>query len=221
MTATLRSLFLLSACVVSAACLDQTSAAPKPAPSVPAQETRAKAPEPKSLLGTNEALLAATAPVAPASIAEPKAAEPKPMEGKSPSAELESPKLTSASATSDAMVDYERPLTPEEVKIDRFVLARGVDQREPVDESDVFAGDEKIFAFVQLKNPDTAPFSFRVHWEPVDGPVSPYGVALKVETAARFRTWSWTAIPREPGQYKAVLRTLDGAELASRTFTIE
>jgi hypothetical protein len=107
------------------------------------------------------------------------------------------------------------------VKIERFVLARGVDQREPVEESDVFAGDEKIFAFVQLKNPDAAPFSFRVHWEPVEGPASPYGVALKVETAARFRTWSWTAIPREAGQYKAVLRTLDGAELASRAFTIE
>jgi hypothetical protein len=46
-------------------------------------------------------------------------------------------------------------------------------------------------------------------------------VKLKVEKAARYRTWSWTAIPREPGQYKAVLRTLEGKELASREFTLE
>ena len=105
--------------------------------------------------------------------------------------------------------------------IDRFVLAHDVKGREPVDESDRFDVDTKIFAFVQFANPDAVPFAFRVHWEPVDGPVSPYGVELKVETAARYRTWSWTAIPREPGQYKAVLRTLDGKTLAEKPFTIE
>jgi hypothetical protein len=107
------------------------------------------------------------------------------------------------------------------VKVDRFVLAHDVKGREPVDEGDTFDVDTKIFAFVQLANANAAPFAFRVHWEPVAGPASPYGVELKVETAPRFRTWSWTAIPREPGRYKAVLRTLDGQTIAEKPFTIE
>lgn len=129
---------------------------------------------------------------------------------------------TSDTASMEEEVDYERPLSPEEVQIDRFVLATDVSAREPVGETDVFTTDtKKIFAFVQLANAEGAPYSFRVHWEPVEGPASPYGVALKVETAPRYRTWSWTAIRREPGHYRAVLRTLDGEEIASREFVIE
>jgi hypothetical protein len=118
--------------------------------------------------------------------------------------------------------DFDRPLDPKTVKIDRFVLAEQVQGREPVNESDVFSTDTKeIFAFVQLANDKDPPYAFTVHWEPVDGPASPYGVKLTVPSASRWRTWAWTRIKREPGRYKAVLRTVDGEEIASKEFVIE
>lgn len=117
--------------------------------------------------------------------------------------------------------DFDRPVDAKDVQVDRFVLAKDVAGREPVDESDHFTADTaKIFAFVQLANSD-APFAFTVHFEPVDGPPSLYGVKLDVPTAARWRTWAWTKLIHEPGKYRAVLRTLEGEDIASREFTID
>ena len=220
MTPMLRNVLLLSACAVSAACMDERMDSPKPkAPAIP---SAVSVTEPKLALANDEPSLAAVAPAAPSTILD------KPLAKKPEEARLEETKSVTPDAASLALgdhevepVDYDRPLEPSEVKLDRFVLAHGVDQREPVEESEHFTGDTKIFAFVQFANPDGAPFAFRVHWEKAEGPASPYGVKLKVETAARYRTWSWTAIPREPGEYKAVLRTLDGKEIASKPFTIE
>jgi hypothetical protein len=217
MTPMLRTVLLLSACAMSAACMDERTDSPKP--KTPALPSAGSVAEPKLALAKDEPSLAAVAPAAPSTILD-KPMAPKPEEAK--------PATTAPDAAQLALgdhevepVDYDRPLDPGEVKLERFVLAHGVEQREPVEESERFTGDTKIFAFVQFSNPEGAPFAFRVHWEKVDGPVSPYGVKLKVETAVRYRTWSWTAIPREPGAYKAVLRTLDGKEIASKPFTIE
>lgn len=220
MTLTMRSLLLWSACALTVACGDTQLESPKPKPPT---AVSAPALEPKLGLTQTEPMLAATAPAAPSTILD-KPVAPKPEETKPSSAapiELNDAATHATEPELADAVDYDRPLDPAEVVLQRFVLARGVDGREPVDESDSFRGDEKIFAFMQFANPDTAPFAFRVHWEPVSGPATTYGVKLKVESAARYRTWSWTAIPRQPGQYKAVLRTLDGKELASKPFTIE
>lgn len=220
MTLTMRSLLLWSACALSVACGDTQAESPRPKPPT---ALSAPAPEPKLALTQTEPMLAATAPAAPSTILDkpvaPKSEETKPS-GSVGVDVKDAATLAAETQPADAL-GYDRPLDPAEVALQRFVLARGVDQREPVDESDRFRGDEKIFAFMQFANPETAPFAFRVHWEPLSGPASAYGVKLKVETAARYRTWSWTAIPREPGQYRAVLRTLDGKELASKPFTIE
>jgi Protein of unknown function (DUF2914) len=217
MTPMLRSVLLLSACAVSAACMDERVDSPKPkAPSIPSAVSVA---EPKLALAKDEPSLAAVAPAAPTTILD-KPLAAKPEEAKPGAVAPDAAQLALGDHEVEP-VDYERPLDPGEVKIDRFVLAHGVDQREPVEESERFTGDTKIFAFVQLANPEGAPFAFRVHWEKADGPVSQYGVKLNVETAPRYRTWSWTAIPREPGAYKAVLRTLDGKEIAVKPFTIE
>lgn len=217
MTATIRSLVLLSACILGAACQDKQPSPAKPSlvPEQKPSSAPAKVEEPPA------AALSAVAPTQPKSILDaPSAAIPEnvpvPPKSSATKAEPETSREEPATTASDA---FDRALSPEEVKIDRFVLATGVAQREPIGESSVFAADTKIFAFVQLAN-EGAPYAFRVHWEPLDGPSSPVGVKLNVATASRFRTWSWTAIAREPGRYKAVLRTLDGAEIASREFEI-
>jgi hypothetical protein len=208
---------LLSACAMSAACMDERVDSPKP--KTPAIPSAVSAAEPKLALAKDEPSLAAVAPAAPSTILD-KPMAPKPEEAKPVAVATDAATLGLGDHEVEP-VDYDRPLDPGEIKIDRFVLAHGIEQREPVEESERFTGDTKIFAFVQFANPEGAPFAFRVHWEKAEAPASPYGVKLKVETAARYRTWSWTAIPREPGEYKAVLRTLDGKEIASKPFTIE
>lgn len=221
MTLTTRSLALLTACALFYGCSEdaaQNAAAPPrnevklPAPNV-AADKKAEAPH-----------FAATAPDSPPSLVDspkssapaPDAREQKPMEQTSLEPKPLEPKPLEAKQPSD----FDRALDPAEVQIDRFVLATGVTEREPVGESDVFTSDTKeIFAFVQFANPNP-PFALRVHWEKAEGPTFPYGFKLEVPTAARFRTWSWTRIKREPGHYRAVLRTLEGEEVASREFAI-
>jgi len=215
MTSMLRNVLLLSACAMSAACMDERVDSPKPkTPAIPSAVSAAEL-----ALAKDEPSLAALAPASPSTILD-NPVTPKPDEAKPMAVAPDAAQLALGDHEVEP-VDYDRPLDPSEIKIDRFVLAHGIEQREPLDESERFTGDTKIFAFVQFSNPEGAPFAFRVHWEKAEGPASPYGVKLKVETAARYRTWSWTAIPREPGEYKAVLRTLDGKEIASKPFTIE
>jgi hypothetical protein len=211
MTLTIRSLALITGCALAAACSEGESKAPAPRPRIDTP-----APEAPKPIDVPPVALSAVSPARPGSIADaPSAGEPKQGE-LAPTGEVA--EVAPAAVEHD---EYDRPLDPAEVKIDRFVLARGVEQREPVGESDVFGSDTKqIFAFVQLANEAGLPYAFRVHFEPLAGPATPYGVELTVPTAPRWRTWSWTRIERAPGRYKAVLRTLDGQDIAERTFTI-
>jgi hypothetical protein len=156
--------------------------------------------------------LSALAPPQPSSIAEPKA-DDKPKE----------PKLEELVITHDAEPEpmFDRPVDAKDVVIERFVLAKDVAGREPLDEGDHFTSDNaKIFAFVQLANTDE-PYAVTVHFEPVDGPASQFGVKLDVPTAPRWRTWAWTKLLHTPGKYRAVLRTLEGEEILAREFTID
>ncbi|MDB4976034.1 MAG: hypothetical protein JWN48_4375 [Myxococcaceae bacterium] len=186
----------------------------KPKAAMAEQTASAKAP-PALPEQVEEKALTAAAPARPASVVDAPAPSP-----------TVAPELVDQFEFSHEEPEAEdpapdRPLRADEVKVDRFVLATGVEGREPVGESDVFDTDTKqIFAFVQLEN-ETAPYAFEVHFEKVDGPRSLYGVKLKVPTAERYRTWAWTKIRRSPGQYRAVLRTPEGEEIGSREFTIE
>jgi hypothetical protein len=219
MKSMLRTLALVSACCLWNACVDEKpSASPKPkTPKVEQQPalTAAAPSQPRSILDTpSPAPLAAVAPPSEALGA-----------SKEPSKTKEND-MTTAGATAkdphDALKDVDGELSADAMHIARFVLASGVAEREPVGQTDTFSTEtEKIWAFVEFANEQGAPFAVRVHWENVDGPVSPYGFVLDIPTAKRFRTWSWTAIRRSPGQYRAVLRTLDGQELASRSFEIK
>ena len=213
MTTTLRSLALLTSCLALGACSGPSTSDPAGAA---ASEKVAPPPMPKpeSEKPLVEALTA-TAPAQPVSVADKPAAQ-KPVVLEPEQLDISHDPEPKAEPTS-----FDRPLEAAEVKVDRFVLATGVEQREPTGETDVFdTEDKKIFAFVQLAN-QSEPYAFEVHFENVDGPSSRYGVKLQVPTAVRFRTWAWTQIRRSPGKYRAVLRTLEGAEIASREFTIE
>jgi hypothetical protein len=173
-------------------------------------------------------LLTATAPGEPASLLDGKGSAqsarlgddaPKKKPQDEPSLELAALEL-GHDVEPEAPVDFDRPLSAAEVKVERFVLATGVTGREPTGTSDSFDEDtKKIFAFVELAN-ETEPYAIEVHFEKLGGPKSRYGVKLDVGKAARFRTWAWTQIRREPGEYRAVLRTPAGEDIASHDFVI-
>ena len=208
MSSALRCISLLG-CLLSVACSERPT---------PAQETKPPASAaPLTAVSKGSAELSATLPSAPDSVATPPAQPPsEPPKQPDMLADLPAP---AHDEPSDMALD--RRLEAGEVKIDRFVLATGVQQREPVGESDVFYTDTpQIYAFVQLANAQE-PYAVKVHWEPAEGPASPYGTALAVPTAPRYRTWAWTRIKRAPGRYHAVLRTLAGQEIARREFLIE
>jgi hypothetical protein len=215
MTPAIRCLVLLTACSALNACSDVEFKSATKGPSTklearPEEMPKPEQPKPEVTLMPQQDLTA-QAPATPPSIADLKVT-PK-AEELSVKSEDEHPQPKE--------VDYERELDPSEVKVSRFLLATDVKGREPLGETDVFNTDtKKIFAFVELTN-DKEPYAFRVHWEKSGEPASHYGVKLDVPTAPRFRTWSWTAIKREPGTYRAVLRTLTGEEITSREFVIE
>ena len=224
MKSAMRCVVLFTACALASACSEDR-------PTTKKQETKAPASmaeknKPTSAPAPELTALTSGSPTPPPSVVHTaglRAAEAELQK-------LAEPKAAGVTATESfgddekkpkGQEEYDRELDPTEVKVERFVLTSGVEGREPLDERDVFTTDDaKIFAFVQLAN-DKAPFAFRVHWEKLDEEPSPYGVELTVPTAPRYRTWSWTAIKRSPGQYKAVLRTLDGKDIASREFVIE
>lgn len=209
MTTSVRSL-AFSIAILACACTDKTPAQgsePKPAPSAQVPDTRS----------ATTALMTATAEATPRSIVN---AEPKP----APTHEIEEALVVphAPEPETPAPIDFDRPLAPEEVHVSRFVLSTDVTGREPVGEAEsFFTSADKIFAFVEVENREGAPYAFNVHFEPAEGPAFPYGIKLTVPTAERFRTWAFTRIKREPGRYRAVLRTQDGQEIASREFSIE
>ncbi len=219
MTIKIRSLAVSGMCLMAFACTDASPAREaaktetKVAPAMPAL---------KPSLPEQPAALTATAEAKPRTILDAPEQKQEPALDPNELSKDAGTKLELAAAQNhEEPIDYSRPLAASEVTVKRFLLSSGVEGHEPLDERDSFKGDEKIFAFMELTNSEGEPYAFRVHWEPSEGPASPYGVELHVKTSPRFRTWSWTAIPREPGSYRAVLRTLDGEEIASRTFTIE
>ena len=220
MTPIIRTLALAFSCLAVTACVED-KAQPTSSFADKAKEKNTKKlpvlPAPKLEKSLHAAAFSAVAPQKPASILAPApdSVEPKGKPEENANAML-------ATTEEKEATDFDRMLSPGEVNVVRFVLAKDVVDREPVEETDIFTTEtEKIFAFVHVDNASGEPYAFRVHWEPASGPASPYGVKLNVRTAPRFRTWAWTKIKRDPGRYRAVLRTLDGEEIASREFDIE
>ena len=209
MKTSLRNLSLLALSLIAAACAKNEPAPPAAAAEKAAGEHAAPLPD-KPVEAPS---LTSTSPAVPTSVAT-RAVE-------APVEPAPAIKETSASDTPDASDEKKTPLEPSDVHVDRFLLTTGVVEREPVDEESVFSADaEKIFAFVQLANPDGAPYSFKVHFESVDKAPSPYGITLDVPTSPRYRTWAFTRIKRAPGAYRAVLRTLEGREIARKEFVV-
>jgi len=106
------------------------------------------------------------------------------------------------------------------LRVERLVIARGVEAREPIGADTVFASSEKrLFAFVDVDNPEHAPGDLRVRF------IGPGGetqapIALSVGESPRWRTWAFTRHARTPGTWKALVQDERGHVLASTEFDV-
>jgi hypothetical protein len=106
------------------------------------------------------------------------------------------------------------------LRVERLVVARGVEAREPQGADTVFAADEKrLFAFLEVDNPERAPGDVKVTFVAPDGEAQP-PIELAVGDSPHWRTWAFTRRAHAPGTWKAIVRDERGHVLASTEFDV-
>ena len=109
----------------------------------------------------------------------------------------------------------------DKLAVKRFVLARGVKDREPVDAATTFKGDaHKVYAFVEIENRGPAPAEIVVEFEPPGGGAPHGDVTLAIGPAARWRTWAYTRTASTAGAWTAVVKNKKGDVLARAPFEV-
>lgn len=114
------------------------------------------------------------------------------------------------------------PAREGELRVRRLIVATGVEGREPTGAAETFARADaaRLYAFVELANRSGAEQKVVVTFEPNGERRDATGhVELNVGQGARWRTWAYTRMMRA-GEWDAVVRTLEGDELARASFTV-
>jgi Protein of unknown function (DUF2914) len=128
--------------------------------------------------------------------------------------------LPASSAAPSEGVELKAP--SDGLKLKRFVVARKIENREPVLSEEFKLGSAPVYAFVEFENSARDARSVRVMFQNQDTKATVGHVKLTVPAAAeRFRTWGNTRMIREPGHWVAVVSTADGVELGRAPFEIK
>jgi hypothetical protein len=139
-------------------------------------------------------------------------------------ADASASKVAPPSASSVALTAPAPKALTTKLEVKRLVLARGVEGREPLEPDTVFnAKETRVYAFVELENPERAPGEVFVSFEPPKGKPAgtpPGSIALAVGEGARWRTWAFTRQAHESGEWQAVVRDQKGRELARQPFEV-
>ncbi|MFO0708394.1 MAG: hypothetical protein U0353_01070 [Sandaracinus sp.] len=113
----------------------------------------------------------------------------------------------------------------EGLRVRRLVVSTGVEDREPTGASERFERDEpRLYAFVDLANRGDAT-EVEVVFEPENETREAHVTGLvTLEVPAevgRHRTWAWSRNVHAPGRWSAIVRDLEGHELARTSFVVE
>lgn len=127
---------------------------------------------------------------------------------------------TAGDSVAKATTDAAPRARARKLAVKRLVIARAVDGREPKSPDVLFnAKESKIYAFVEVENPEKAPGAVHVAFLPPSGDA--HGdVTLAVGDSARWRTWAFTRQAHEAGEWTAVVRDDQGKELARQSFEV-
>lgn len=109
------------------------------------------------------------------------------------------------------------------VLVKRFVVATGVQDREPLTSGDALPADgSAIYAFAELANPVGDSENVRITFERKGGTERVGDVTLPVPAnTPRHRTWAFTRFVRAPGVWEAVLWSESGTELSRTSFEVK
>jgi hypothetical protein len=124
-----------------------------------------------------------------------------------------------AVATTFAAPKVEAPKATK-LAVKRITIATGVKAHEPDGASDTVDGKaEKVYAFVEVDNPQKLPGEITVEFQP---PSKKYEgrITLGVGESSRWRTWAFTRQAHETGEWTAIVRDDRGHELGREKFTV-
>jgi hypothetical protein len=109
------------------------------------------------------------------------------------------------------------------VQVKRFVVATGVQDREPLLSRDALPSDgTAIYAFAELANPVGASENVRITFERKGGAERVGDVTLPIPASTpRHRTWAFTRFIRTAGVWEAVLWSENGSELGRTSFEVK
>ncbi len=158
------------------------------------------------------ATIAAPAPVASAQPGRPGLAT------KQPHVSPETAKSPAAVTTDDEAESID---VDADLYVKRLVIARGVKGREPVEPTTTFAkGDgQRIYAFVEIGNRDAAASEVFVSFKPKSG-AEGGRIRLRVGASSRWRTWAFTKLAQDTGEWQAIVRNARGDVIGTQHFTI-
>lgn len=109
------------------------------------------------------------------------------------------------------------------VSLRQFALATEVEERQPVDPGDTFSRGEveRIYAFLDVRNPGREPVTLTVHWARPDGSDRFEATEIEIPGHRRWRTWAYTSPSRlGPGEHLCRVTTPDGDEIGRRRFRV-
>ncbi|MGB5265978.1 MAG: DUF2914 domain-containing protein [Polyangiales bacterium] len=108
------------------------------------------------------------------------------------------------------------------LSIQRLVTAPEIERREPLAASSVFGvHDEKVYAFVEVRNDAEEDKTLRVHFIGPEGQVSG-GIELRIPASTpRWRTWAYTRHATLPGLWRVEVRSEDGTLVGALPFEVE
>lgn len=213
-------LFLISAaCILGTpACAHVQSAEMDPPP---AESTTSPTPAPQAAADTARAQdsSASSAQVSTPAQLSPSAA---PYLAEQPGDELskkDPPSMATASAA-EPMPQVDDHAATEGEPLARFVLTRAIEDREPVDEGVSFKPGERVYAFLEVANPNGSEYALNLRWAAEEEDLGE-PTALTIGTSPRWRTWSWLRAPEKAGSYRCFIETEDGQQMAEIPFRVE
>ena len=135
-----------------------------------------------------------------------------------PAAVQPAPTVASTTPVASSVAPPARRAT--DLHVERLVVARGVEGREPQGTDTVFSTDDKrVFAFLEVDNPERAPGQLEVQFVAPDGKAQP-PIDVAVGESSRWRTWAFTRRAKTPGTWKALVRDERGHVVASTEFDV-
>lgn len=169
----------------------------------------------------NDAKPAVRADAVPASAPEPATPAPEPAAASDPAAVdpvAAVPIDPSAPETAPGVELLER----EGVSLGSLVIARGVEKRQPVEPGTSFslAGGNKLYAIMEVNNPEKLGSELSVAWLPEGSDKERGAVTLSVGEQPKWRTWAYHSGFKKPGRWAAVVRDAGGVELGRATFDV-